>query len=92
MKGLKEGLSLNDAGCTTLLHLLAEVEDTNLIKRGGLETAKEVQAQVADLLKDTPFPSKDTILELDREFIEKNLSPGGSADLLAITYFLYFLR
>ena len=92
MKGLKEGLSLNDAGCATLLHLLAAAEDTNLIKRGGLETANEVQAQVADLLKDTPFPSKDTILELDRQFIAENLSPGGSADLLAITYFLYFLR
>ena len=29
--------------------------------------------------------------QLDRQFIEKNLSPGGSADLLAATYFLHFL-
>ena len=29
---------------------------------------------------------------VDEEFIEKNLSPGGAADLLAATYFLYFLK
>lgn len=91
-KGLKEGLSLNDAGCAALLHLLAAAEDTNLIKRGGLENARAVQAQIKALLTETPFPSKETIWELDREFIENDLSPGGSADLLAITYFLYFLR
>ena len=27
---------------------------------------------------------------LDREMIRKNLSPGGCADLLSITYFLHF--
>lgn len=30
--------------------------------------------------------------QLDLEFIEKNLSPGGSADLLAVCYLLYFLE
>ena len=92
MEGLRSGLSLNDAGCAALLHLLAEAEDTNLIKRGGVEKAKAVQMQIQELLKETPFPAKETILALDRQFIEENLSPGGSADLLAITYFLYFLR
>ena len=28
------------------------------------------------------------IEEMDDEFIKRRLSPGGSADLLAITYFL----
>jgi len=32
------------------------------------------------------------IEQLDQEFIQKNLSPGGSADLLAVTYFLHFLK
>ena len=39
------------------------------------------------------FEKKDyseSLLRLDREFIRENLSPGGSADLLALTYFLYF--
>ena len=26
---------------------------------------------------------------IDKEFVKANLSPGGSADLLALTYFLY---
>ena len=37
-------------------------------------------------------PSQQALKALDREFIRKNLSPGGCADLLAITYFLYFCR
>ncbi len=49
-------------------------------------------AHIKGLLQDNPFPTQDTLLELDQAFIEKNLSPGGSADLLAICYFLYFLE
>lgn len=90
-RGLKQGLSLNDAGCATLLHLLCTAEDTNLIKRGGRETASEIQQAIGDLLETEPYPAPDRIAALDREFIEKSLSPGGSADLLALTYFLHFL-
>ena len=34
------------------------------------------------------IPSLEEIAELDRQFIERNLSPGGCADLLAVTLFL----
>ena len=30
--------------------------------------------------------------DLDREMIRDHASPGGSADLLAMTYFLYFME
>ena len=90
-KGLQQGLSLNDAGCAALLHLLAVTDDTNLIHRSDRQTQLQVQAQVAQLLKNSPYPSAEALEALDREFIEKNLSPGGSADLLAVTYFLHFL-
>ena len=43
------------------------------------------------MLEENPFPSMADIEALDKEFIEKNLSPGGSADLLAMTYLLYLL-
>ena len=33
----------------------------------------------------------DAISQLDQQFIQKNLSPGGSADLLALTVFLHKL-
>jgi len=90
-KGLQQGLSLNDCGCATLLHLLAVTDDTNLIHRSDRQTQLQVKQSVADLLTVDPYPEKAVIQQLDREFIEKNLSPGGSADLLAATYFLHFL-
>ena len=91
-QGLERGLSLNDAGCITLLHLLTAADDTNLIHRGGRQTQLQLQAQIRALLREDPFPCTEAIDRLDREFIQKNLSPGGSADLLAITYFLHFLE
>lgn len=50
-----------------------------------------MKAQVAKLLERDPFPTMQTIEQLDKQFIEKNPSPGGSADLLAMTYCLLFL-
>lgn len=91
-RGLEQGLSLNDAGAAVLLHLIAATDDTNLIHRGGREKQLQVKQQIADLLESDPFPSAETIKELDKQFIRDNLSPGGSADLLALTYFLYFLQ
>lgn len=88
---LQAGLSLNDAGAVTLLHLLAATDDTNLIHRSDRKTQLAVQAQVAQLLAATPFPCAAEIEKLDKEFIEKNLSPGGSADLLAMTLLLFLL-
>lgn len=90
-QGLKQGLSLNDAGCATLLHLLCAAEDTNLIKRGGMETVQQIRQEIRMLLDEDPYPALEKISALDGEFIKKNLSPGGSADLLALTYFLHFL-
>ena len=91
-EGLKRGLSLNDAGCATLLHLLAVTDDTNMISRSDLATLREIQSRLQALLTDDPYPNLSIIEQLDREFIERNLSPGGSADLLALTYFLHFLN
>lgn len=91
LRGLEKGLSLSEAGSCVLLHLICCTDDTNLIHRSDRETQLAIQAQLRSLLAKDPFPAKDAIEALDREFIQKNLSPGGSADLLAATYFLYFL-
>lgn len=32
------------------------------------------------------------IKEMDEDFIEKNISPGGAADLLAVTLMLYLIE
>jgi len=90
-KGIEAGLSVNDAGCGALLAILATATDTNLIARSDLQTQQQIQSQIAAMLQDTPFPEKTALEALDKEFIQKNLSAGGSADLLAASYFLYFL-
>lgn len=90
-QGLSKGLSLNDAGSITLLHLLAATDDTNLIHRSDRQTQQSVRQNITEQLQIDPFPALSVIAELDKDFIRRKLSPGGSADLLAITYFLYFL-
>jgi holo-ACP synthase/triphosphoribosyl-dephospho-CoA synthase len=87
---LNEGLPLNDAGAAVLLHLLAYTEDTNIAYRSGVSTLQTIQKEIRAFL-DTK-PDTETLLkkaaELDREFTKKNISPGGSADLLGISLFL----
>ena len=39
-----------------------------------------------------PVLLTQTLEALDRAFIQKNLSPGGTADLLALTFLLHFLK
>ena len=90
--GLKQGLSLNDAGCAALLHLLSSTDDTNLIHRSDRQTQLQLRQEIAALLEKDPYPTPDTIRALDQDFIRRNLSPGGSADLLAMCYFLLFLE
>lgn len=89
--GLQKGLSLNDAGAATLLHLLCAAVDTNLIARSDLATQQATVKEISALLKTDPYPDNEVISNINAMFMEKNLSPGGSADLLAVTYFLHFL-
>ncbi len=90
-QGLDRGLSLNDAGCGTLLHLICHTDDTNLIHRGGRTVQLEICQRLKTMLDANPFPTIADIEALDKEFIERNLSPGGSADLLALTFYLHFI-
>lgn len=85
-KYLADGLSLNDALAFTLIHIMAENVDTNIIARHDLDTAKEVMQISESLIAEGLTIEK--IYSLDEEFIRRNISPSGSADLLAVTYFL----
>ena len=91
-EGLSHGLTLEEAGCAVLLHLMCAITDTNLIARSNLATQQNVCQQIRELLAEEPFPSQKMLEKLDADFIQKNLSPGGSADLLAATYFLHSLK
>ena len=89
---LAAGKPINDAACASLLAMLATTEDTNLIHRGGYDLQQQTAARIAAILEKEPFPNCQTLEELNREFVEKNLSPGGTADLLAMTLMLHFLK
>lgn len=91
-RGLAAGLSCDRAGGAALLALIAATDDTNLISRGSRETQLHIQKMLARLLSETPWPSEAELTRLDREFTGQNLSPGGSADLLALTLFVHQLR
>ncbi len=86
--GLRAGLSANDAGAIALLHLITEVKDTNLYHRGGVEGANFAANAARALLRENEFPCLEQVEALDDVFITRNLSPGGCADLLAVTYFI----
>ncbi|MCI6297625.1 MAG: triphosphoribosyl-dephospho-CoA synthase CitG [Clostridiales bacterium] len=89
---LAAGKNINEASCAALLALLVHTADTNMIHRGGFDGMQQATLEVREILDRENFPSRETLESLDKRFIEKNLSPGGSADLLALTLFLHFLR
>ena len=91
-QGLAQGLSLNEAGAVTLMHLIPATQDTNLYARSDAHTQAAVCQEIRKLLEANPFPTQEVLEEWDAKFIQKNLSPGGSADLLAASFFLYFLK
>ena len=91
-QALADGFSKNDVGVYTLLQLIANVTDTNLYQRGGEAGARWAAAAASKLLSVTPYPPVEQIEALDDAFIVRNLSPGGCADLLAVTYFLHSLN
>lgn len=90
---LRGGASRNDAGVAALLHLMAGVEDTNILKRGGLDALQRTQADLSTFLRQEP--TLEAILEraaaLDEAFIAAHISPGGCADLLSAAWFLYLV-
>ena len=89
---LDGGMSDNDAGAYTLLALLGRVTDTNMIARGGKDKADAAKAAALHLWSEDDLPPLSALDALDGQFIRDNLSPGGCADLLALSFFLYYLN
>jgi triphosphoribosyl-dephospho-CoA synthase len=85
--GKAETVSRLDA----LLNIMAALDDTCVLYRSGLTGGKVVKAGAkAVLVVGGPgSPEGDTALRrFDRKLLEKRISPGGSADLLAASLFL----
>lgn len=91
--GLKLGFSLNDAASLALISIISKVDDTNMIHRGGLNLALQSKKEAGALLSEiTPDNFTELLTALDVSYIQKNLSPGGCADLLAISLLFLFLE
>lgn len=90
---LDRGLSRNDAGVWALLHLMAHADDTNIVSRADLATLRRVQEECGRFLRSRGsigrlLPYAEA---LNGDFVRRGISPGGCADLLALTYMLFFL-
>jgi triphosphoribosyl-dephospho-CoA synthase len=93
-KALSQSADRNSALLEVMLSLLEHNNDTNLVSRGGIDGLRFVQAQARAIRQATDFLSLErmqALKTLDIELIARNLSPGGSADLLAITWLLHQL-
>ena len=88
---LENGRTKDEAGWAALLSIIAHTPDTNMISRGGIETQKAA-AQEAETIIEKGIPDESVMEQLNREYIMKNLSPGGSADLLAVCWLMHFLK
>jgi triphosphoribosyl-dephospho-CoA synthase len=71
--------------------LLAVIDDTNLLHRGGAEGLRFAQEGAADFLRSGGVAQpgwRDRAAAVHRDFIARRLSPGGCADLLGMCLFL----
>ncbi|MEO8755752.1 MAG: triphosphoribosyl-dephospho-CoA synthase MdcB [Casimicrobiaceae bacterium] len=79
------------ASVHALFALIAHLADSNLLWRGGRDGLAWAQYQAAQFLADGGVLApnwRDRAIAVHRAFVRRSLSPGGSADLLAVTLFL----
>ena len=66
----------------TLLRIMSTLDDTCIIHRVGYERAQEVKAEARD------FSTSLEMTKLCAEYASEHISPGGAADMLALTIFI----
>ncbi|MEQ9886321.1 triphosphoribosyl-dephospho-CoA synthase CitG [Pectobacterium zantedeschiae] len=86
-QAITAGMNDETALLRTLLVLMAHNPDTNVVSRGGMDGLAFVQDYAQRLLAG-PLEHQ-ALIKMDEALIARNLSPGGSADLLALTWLLY---
>jgi triphosphoribosyl-dephospho-CoA synthase len=87
MAGCSEQVGQLDA----LLAMMARLDDTCVLYRGGEEALSVVKSGAEAVLAAggyTNASGRQRLRQMDRELIARHISPGGSADLLAATIFL----
>ncbi|SMP68557.1 triphosphoribosyl-dephospho-CoA synthase [Anoxynatronum buryatiense] len=87
--------SLKTAMVHTLLHLMTVVEDTTVLARAGLEglnLVKSTASEVIGLGGIQTERGQQAMERVSRFFETRRISPGGSADLLAMTIALWIME
>lgn len=69
----------------TLLRIMCDLDDTNIIFRAGMAVAETVKEESEALLDGF---SEAALQKMNTSFVERNISPGGSADMLSLTLFV----
>jgi len=82
-------LTQRDAYLYTLLHIIAENKDTNVLFRAGSTALRDLQTRCASIIKSgaTGATLYAAVEALDVYCIERHISPGGSADIFAAVLF-----
>lgn len=90
---LKQGLAVNEALIETLLRLMTCVDDTTVMNRHSPEKMRLwVKQQVEPVFAAgglAKIEGRRQLELMEKNFIAQNVSPGGAADLLAVTWFIY---
>ncbi len=94
LKSLARGAHASEAQDDTLFSLMAKMSDTNIYHRGGADAAGMVSQAAGEFMlsggtSQTDWQSR--ALECHHLFVRHNLSPGGAADMLSASWFVYQL-
>ena len=96
LKDFCKTLDFETACILLLFYYMSVLDDTNIVNRASITTLKEVQILSKELFEENKKTLekeniKNSMSKLNDIFIEKNISAGGSADLLILTIFIHFL-
>lgn len=86
------GASRNDAAVQAIMAVISVLADNNLLYRAGRSGLAHARRSALAFLATGGMLGPDGYVRAERmhrDFVARNLSPGGSADLLAATLFLH---
>jgi triphosphoribosyl-dephospho-CoA synthase len=91
---ISQGLGWRESLIHTLLSLMANCDDTTVLSRGKWKALNEMKRRAQELVElgGMFYPDIERALtDFNKWCMKKWLSPGGSADLLALCLAMYFL-
>lgn len=92
---IKKNNDMNLASLQTLIFLMGKVMDSTIVHRHDIHMLRRVKREAEEFFAAGGVYSKlgrQTAENMEKAYIKDKISPGGSADLLAVTIFLYKLK